>query len=708
MRQLDHFPSCTTVMCRILAILVLVTASWSAWAESTVATGDAESWAEYVELPAPDPSRENQIQNGLSQLLSDYQIKHRPDGFTSFDRTAYKIVDRSGLESGAAINFEFDPAIHRITVNRLHIIRDGVVLDRLPQTKFDVFRREKDAERGIFDGRLSAYADIGEVRVGDIIDIAKTVERTPIVGKGLLYDRIAVQWYEPVALLREKLIWPTSMPLHVRGVRAYAASPTATNGSDTVYSWEFHNPNPAKRQDNLPPDRLDYGYVELTSTMNWQDIVDAVLPHYQTAEDLPSDFAAKIDDIAKRFPTAEDRLVEATRLVQDEIRYVSLSMGAGSYIPRDPATVVASGFGDCKDKALLLASSLKRLGIEAYPALTDIDRGYALGDALPALGAFDHVIVKAVIGGKVYWLDATNYLQGGRAQDMVSPDFGFALPMVPSGASMEKIERQIYPEPTTFIDERFEFPKTPGAPLTLAVTTTYRDRDADTMRYRLASESISKLSDTYLEYYNRQYAGMTSDRPAISSDDRDRNVVIVTEAYQLPAAALDKEKLASAFELKADLGVENFPTPSAVGRTAPVYVGRSVYKRHRATVTNLRARFSGPAGLIDILKPYAELRTNWSSTPSEFEISWTLKTPADQVPATEVADYLKTVEEMKRSMWLTYDFSYVDPVAGQKDTSPEASTTVVAFAAMVLLVLSFVMVQQVRLLLARRRNAGIS
>lgn len=693
-------------MCRILAILVLVTASWSARAEGTVARGDAEDWAEYLDLPAADPSRSGEIQNGLSQLLSDYQVKYRPDGFASFDRTAYKIVDRSGLESGAAINFEFDPAIHRITVNRLHIIRDGVVLDRLPQTKFDVFRREKDAERGIFDGRLSAYADIGEVRVGDIIDIAKTVERTPIVGAGLFYDRVAVQWYEPVALLREKVIWPTAMPLHIRGVSAYAGTPTTTLGSDTVYAWEFHNPKPAKRQDNLPQDRLDYGYVELTSTTDWQDIVDAVLPHYQTVEDFPSDFAAKIDDIAKRFPAAEDRLVEATRLVQDEIRYVSLSMGAGSYIPRDPATVIASGFGDCKDKALLLASSLKRLGIEAYTALTDLDRGYALGDALPALGAFDHVIVKAVIGGKVYWLDATNYLQGGRAQDMVPPDFGFALPLVPSGAAMEKIERRLHAEPTTFIDERFEFPKTPGAPLTLGVTTTYRDRDADTMRYRLASESISKLSDTYLEYYNRQYAGMTSVRPAMSSDDRNRNVVIVTEAYELPAVALDKEKLASNFELKADLGVENFPTPSAVGRTAPVYIGRPVYKRHRATVTNLRARFGGPTDLADILKPYSELRTNWSSTPSVFEISWTLKTLADQVPAVEIAGYLKAVEEMKRNIWVTYDFSYIDPAADEDGSSGKSAISIVVAAA-VLVVLCLVMMQQVRLLLARRRAARV-
>ena len=555
-------------------------------------------------------------------------------------------------------------------------------------------------------GRLSAYADIGEVRVGDIIDFAKTVERMPIVGRGLIYDRIPVQWYEPVALLREKIIWPSASPLHPRAVLTDASTSVTADGSDTVYAWEFRNPQPAKRQNNLPQDRTDYGYVEISSTTNWQDVVDAVLPYYRPDENLPEAFAAKIDDIAKRFPAAEDRMVEATRLVQDDIRYVSLSMGAGSYIPRDPATVVASGFGDCKDKALLLASSLKRLGVEAYPALTDLDKGYSLGAILPALGAFDHVIVKAVVGGKVYWLDATNYLQGGRAQDIVFPDFGFALPLVSSGAAMEKIERRAYPEPTTFIDERFEFPRSTNGPLTFAVTTTYRGPDADTMRYRLASESIVKLGDTYLDYYNKQYAGIKNTRPPKSRDDRDRNVVIVTEAYELPAEALKKEKLASEFPLKADIGVEGLPTPSAVGRTAPVYIGRPIHKRHRATVTNLHARFEGPADLADILKPYAELKTNWSSTPSEFEISWTLKTPADQLPAIEMGDYLKAVEEMKRNTWVTYDFSYVDPAAPDREGGSAApSAASVAAALAVLVALCLVMIHQARLLLARRRES---
>ncbi len=59
----------------------------------------------------------------------------------------------------------------------MHIIRDGVVLDRLHGAKFDVFRHEKDAEKGMFDGWLTAHVNIDDVRVGDVVDYGRTTVR---------------------------------------------------------------------------------------------------------------------------------------------------------------------------------------------------------------------------------------------------------------------------------------------------------------------------------------------------------------------------------------------------------------------------------------------------------------------------------------------------------------------------------------------------
>ena len=301
----------------------------------------------------------------MAYLLTDTQIRHRNGGYTVFDRLAYKVTDRPGLESGARLDIEFDPSREKLSFNRLTVIRNGVAIDKLGEAKFEIFRREADSERGIFDGRLTAHVDLSDVRVGDIVDYATTYEITPTVAQDLLFAHFQTEWGEPVALAREKIIWPTEKPLNIRAVRTGLKAKVAKAGGDTTYLWEAINPPPVKRQENLPVDYPTFGFVEISSASDWQPLVDALLPFYQPAKSFPADFEARITEIERRHAGLEDRLIAALRLVQDEIRYVSLSMGAGSYVPRRPEAVLASGFGDCKDKALLLVSALRATGRDA-------------------------------------------------------------------------------------------------------------------------------------------------------------------------------------------------------------------------------------------------------------------------------------------------------------------------------------------------------
>ena len=632
-------------------------------ADAEIHKGSPGPWIDRVELPKPDQRFDSQIKNGISSLVSEYQIRHRRGGYEAFDRYAYKIVDRTGLDRGAAINFEFDPATSQVTMNWLNIIRDGVVIDRLPGATFDVFRREKDAEKGLFDGWLTAYVNVDDVRVGDIIDYGKTTVRTPIVGADLFFHSVAMAWGEPVALIREKVTWPSAQPLNIRQVRTDIQPNIKIDGAMTTYLWQSANPSPVKSETNLPADFPTYPTIQMSSTSKWQDVVDAVLPYYRLNQQLPAGFASKLDDIAARYVRPEDRMIEAMRLVQDNIRYVSLSMGRGSYIPRSPDVVVKSGFGDCKDKALLLASSLRRLGVQAEPALTDLDEGLALGDLIPTMRGFDHVIVKAVIGSQTYWIDATNYLQGGRAENLVPPDYGFALPIVANNAKMERIERKELFQPTTFVSEAFDFPKLGGEALKLTVSTTYRDADADGMRYRLVSQSATKLADDYLQYYNRQYPGMTSLATLSTHDDRDQNVVTTVESYELPAEALDTDDLIKDFPLKADVGINSLPEPDRVGRIGPVWLGSPMFRRHQCIVKNLKAQFVGPDKSDDVITPYVGFKARWSSTPTEFQVDWYLKTIGDRVPAKDTGAYLRSRKKMSDKSGWNYNFAYSEPAA---------------------------------------------
>jgi len=74
----------------------------------------------------------------------------------------------------------------------------------------------------------------------------------------------------------------------------------------------------------------------------------------------------------------------------NEIRYETEPIGVGAIRPRPPWEVVASRYGDCKDKANALAVMAKTLGIDAETAF--LNRGGDTDTAFPAF-QFNHAIV---------------------------------------------------------------------------------------------------------------------------------------------------------------------------------------------------------------------------------------------------------------------------------------------------------------------------
>src|SRR5260370_38289632 len=92
---------------------------------------------------------------------------------------------------------------------------------------------------------------------------------------------------------------------------------------------------------------------------------------------------------------ATDPLEKIRRLasyVQHGIRYVAIEIGIGGYQPHAAGEVLASGYGDCKDKVTLLNTMLREIGIDSYFVLINDDRDYLAPDFPSPLG-FNHVIL---------------------------------------------------------------------------------------------------------------------------------------------------------------------------------------------------------------------------------------------------------------------------------------------------------------------------
>lgn len=343
-----------------------------------------------------------------------------------YKRYASKVVSIKGVESASQISIDFDPAYQHVLVHRLEIVRDGKVIDRKESAKTSQFKREVDLDALLYNGEETLHIVLDEVQVGDVIDYSYTLTGyNPVFGDHREWY-IKSGWATSVALTNTRVIVPKNSPIAVTNLedKGKGTLTTTQQANTTVYHYREENGLYDFDESEQPRWYNPYPYLHISSYKDWQDVVNWALPLYQaTPED--DEVQALVSDIRETYPADIQRqVVAAIHFVQNNIRYLGEENGIGSHKPRPPAQIVAQGYGDCKDKALLLVSMLNALGIDAYPALVDTYWRDQLNAQPAAPYSFNHVIVQIDFGGKPMWIDATRTHQGSKLTTMAqSPSY---------------------------------------------------------------------------------------------------------------------------------------------------------------------------------------------------------------------------------------------------------------------------------------------
>lgn len=79
--------------------------------------------------------------------------------------------------------------------------------------------------------------------------------------------------------------------------------------------------------------------------------------------------------------------------VHAHVRYVAVELGIGGWLPADPETTLARGWGDCKALSMLTIALLRAAGIPAVPAAAAVSDGAVVDSDFPGIDSFDHVVV---------------------------------------------------------------------------------------------------------------------------------------------------------------------------------------------------------------------------------------------------------------------------------------------------------------------------
>lgn len=378
-------------------------------------------------------------------LLLDQQARIETGRLWNYFDTAVALDSPEALTRFGTLTATWMPDKGDLIIHRVELIRDGAVIDVLAEgNRFEVLRRERGLESRLLNGALTATFAVPGAKLGDVLRLAySTTVSDQAMGDNVQWQAGLIAKPFPLQQGRIAVSWPATLPIsRMRMGKAEVAEPLLRDG---FMQWSADLPvNAADETPGDAPTRYQLGDIMQVSTYaDWAAVSRNHAPHYTTTGAVApgGDLAAQIARITAASADPLTRAALALRLVQDDVSYLLNGMDGGNYIPQSPEDTWDKRFGDCKAKTLLLLAMLRDLGVEAEPVLVRSQGGDALPQLAPMPGNFDHVIVRAVIGGTNYWLDGTT---AGTRIDTIDevPRFFYGLPLRAEGADLMPFDQR--------------------------------------------------------------------------------------------------------------------------------------------------------------------------------------------------------------------------------------------------------------------------
>ena len=485
--------------------------------------GPAPKWIDSVAVDTSATLPAGEARYGTYALLDDHQVSAGTTT-TNYYRRVRKILSPTGVQNASNISFDFDPTYERLVIHDITVLRDGKRKNVFDPATVRVIEKEDQQRDHLYDGILSAIAFVNDVRPGDVLDYSWSIDgANPLLG-GRFADTFELTADVPTKLIRHRLIF--AKPLHYRSTIP-GIEPVVANGT---FIWTRTNVPPLNVEDNLPDWFDPYDHIQVSEFASWHDIALWSDAMFQMNDASRAEVAKLAQTIRATHPRQNDQIVAAVRFVQDQIRYLGIEMGRNSHQPHQPAEVLDQRWGDCKDKSFLLASILRELGVEAYPALVNTKLRHNVDQELPTPFEFDHVITQVRTAGHVYWIDPTLSDQGGTLETIETPNDERALVVSKDAKGLATIITN--QKGSTTVSMEYSSP-TWESPTSLLVKTTYSGGDADVVRGDLASMAVADLAKERINKRAVDQPTIAAAAPLQISDDRDRNVIVLTEHYTI-------------------------------------------------------------------------------------------------------------------------------------------------------------------------------
>ena len=246
-------------------------------AEVSFNVGPVPPWVKSVTASAEGTQQQEGA--GSHYLLIDRQIDVERNA--SYWHELRKITSENGVQAGTSLSISFDPSFEKLTLHSIRLIRDGISSDRLDRSQIKVGPSEQDPQRLAYSNYYRAQTSLEDVRVGDVIELAYTIEGANPRQRGKYSEVFAMQWSVPVGLNVLRLVYPSHRNLSFLP-RNDSAQPVVSANKGTVdWFYQATNVPGLKFEQDVPEDYNPKRQLHVSEFGSWAEVTEWALPLFQ-------------------------------------------------------------------------------------------------------------------------------------------------------------------------------------------------------------------------------------------------------------------------------------------------------------------------------------------------------------------------------------------------------------------------------------------
>ncbi|HKF20061.1 MAG TPA: DUF3857 domain-containing transglutaminase family protein [Candidatus Angelobacter sp.] len=345
---------------------------------------------DWLRVLAQQPQKKYADDANAVVLLDNQETTVQNSGeIVTHERIAYRILRPEGRHY-AEYQLDFDSETKISSFRGWSITAQGQEYEAKEK---DSFERSLTSYEVFSDEKVKVLILPG-AEVGTVVGFEYERKKRPYVFQDFCFFQERI----PVERSSYALRLPPGWEYSAQWINHAPQDPLIQNGS---YVWELKDLPRIETEYNEPPYRalaatlLVNFFSDKVKSQTFRSWNDLALWHAQltagTREPSPT-LQQKVQELAPATMPMFDRMKALARFAQRDVRYAAIEIGIGGLKPHPAAEVFAHRYGDCKDKATVLAAMLAQIGVKSFYMPVHDDRGIFTEKTPPNLG-FNHVIL---------------------------------------------------------------------------------------------------------------------------------------------------------------------------------------------------------------------------------------------------------------------------------------------------------------------------